>query len=156
MLDKAKVTNLESKLLEQWFQYNIHSRTKQATYSIIVALLFTKEPPSYKGSPNNSFPFPSITSPQAYEAQTLIKNAKVQILKWRSRRMKTERKVKEAVETFEEEKKIVEEMTDLQLEDKTKRLWHACFKAKEADDGDMTMESVISSFSQRWPCLWIG
>ncbi|XP_038687552.1 protein RKD1-like [Tripterygium wilfordii] len=55
--------------------------------------------------------------------QTLIKN--VQDLEGEGR----EGKVRDAIEILEKEKKMLEEMPDLQLEDKTKRLRQACFKA---------------------------
>ena len=42
---------------------------------------------------------------------------------------KDEGKVKEAIQTLEQEKKLMEEMPDLQLETRTKRLRQACFKA---------------------------
>ncbi|KAK4485538.1 hypothetical protein RD792_008180 [Penstemon davidsonii] len=40
-----------------------------------------------------------------------------------------EGKLREAVEILEKEKKLMEEIPDMQLEDKTKRLRQACFKA---------------------------
>lgn len=40
-----------------------------------------------------------------------------------------EKKLKEALEILENEKKMLEEIPDLQLEDNTKRLRQACFKA---------------------------
>lgn len=40
-----------------------------------------------------------------------------------------EEKLKNAIEILEKEKKLMEEMPDLQLEDNTKRLRQACFKA---------------------------
>ena len=41
----------------------------------------------------------------------------------------SEMKLKEALEVLERERKMLEEMPDLQLKDKTKRLRQACFKA---------------------------
>ncbi|KAK6920874.1 RWP-RK domain [Dillenia turbinata] len=41
----------------------------------------------------------------------------------------SEEKLREAIEMLEQEKKLLEEMPDIQLEDKTKRLRQACFKA---------------------------
>ena len=38
-------------------------------------------------------------------------------------------KLKEALEILEQERKLMEEVPDLELEDKTKRLRQACFKA---------------------------
>ncbi|GMH21948.1 hypothetical protein Nepgr_023791 [Nepenthes gracilis] len=58
--------------------------------------------------------------------QTLIKN--VQELGWDEGEM-NEAKAREAIEILEHEKKLMEEMPDLQLHDKTKRLRQACFKA---------------------------
>lgn len=40
-----------------------------------------------------------------------------------------EDKLREAVEILEREKRLMEEVPDLQLEDNTKRLRQACFKA---------------------------
>ncbi|XP_044485598.1 protein RKD2-like, partial [Mangifera indica] len=48
--------------------------------------------------------------------QTLIKNG-------------NEGKLNEAIEVLEKEKKMMEEMPDLQMEEKTKRLRQTCFKA---------------------------
>ncbi|XP_044484069.1 protein RKD1-like [Mangifera indica] len=56
--------------------------------------------------------------------QTLIKN--VQELEDEEG---NEGKLKEAVEVLEREKKMMEELPDLQMEEKTKRLRQACFKA---------------------------
>ncbi|KAL3528388.1 hypothetical protein ACH5RR_007710 [Cinchona calisaya] len=58
--------------------------------------------------------------------QTLIKN--VQEL-GKEEGQGTEKKLKDAIEILENEKKMLEEVPDLQLEDKTKRLRQACFKA---------------------------
>ncbi|XP_022737328.1 protein RKD1-like [Durio zibethinus] len=58
--------------------------------------------------------------------QTLIKN--VQELQ-KEEGEESEGKLREAVEVLERERKMLEEMPDLQLEDKTKRLRQACFKA---------------------------
>ncbi|XP_073138149.1 protein RKD4-like [Henckelia pumila] len=55
--------------------------------------------------------------------QTLIKN--VQVLG----KDEGEMKVTDAIAILEQEKKLMEEIPDLQLEDKTKRLRQACFKA---------------------------
>ncbi|KAJ7978432.1 RWP-RK domain-containing protein [Quillaja saponaria] len=57
--------------------------------------------------------------------QTLIKN--VQELEKEGE--ESEEKLKNAIEILEREKKLLEEMPDLQLEDHTKRLRQACFKA---------------------------
>lgn len=40
-----------------------------------------------------------------------------------------QRKLREAIELLERERKLMEEVPDLKLEDKTKRLRQACFKA---------------------------
>lgn len=41
----------------------------------------------------------------------------------------SEGKLRNALEILEQERKLMEEMPDMQLEDKTKRLRQACFKA---------------------------
>ncbi|XVF54318.1 hypothetical protein PTKIN_Ptkin05aG0171500 [Pterospermum kingtungense] len=58
--------------------------------------------------------------------QTLIKN--VQVLQ-KEEGEGSEMKVREAVEVLERERKMLEEMPDMQLEEKTRRLRQACFKA---------------------------
>ncbi|KAI8003670.1 Protein RKD3 [Camellia lanceoleosa] len=40
-----------------------------------------------------------------------------------------EGRLKEAIDVLEQERKLMEEVPDMQLEDKTKRLRQACFKA---------------------------
>ncbi|KAK8618160.1 hypothetical protein V6N13_116030 [Hibiscus sabdariffa] len=57
----------------------------------------------------------------------------------------SERRVKEAVEVLEREKMMVEEMPDLQLEDKTKRLRQACFKANYKRRTLMTATMIMES-----------
>ena len=42
---------------------------------------------------------------------------------------RSDEKIRNAIEILEKEKKLLEEMPDLQLEDNTKRLRQACFKA---------------------------
>lgn len=61
----------------------------------------------------------------------------------------SERKLREAVEVLERERKLLEEMPDLQLEDKTKRLRQACFKANYKKRKLMMMESQSSSGGSR-------
>uniref|UniRef100_A0A2C9UJU2 RWP-RK domain-containing protein n=1 Tax=Manihot esculenta TaxID=3983 RepID=A0A2C9UJU2_MANES len=58
--------------------------------------------------------------------QTLIKN--VQEMK-KVEGEESEKKLREAIEILERERKMVEETPDMQLENKTKRLRQACFKA---------------------------
>ncbi|XP_020979472.1 protein RKD1-like [Arachis ipaensis] len=58
--------------------------------------------------------------------QTLINN--VQEL-GKDEGTESEEKLRNAIEILEKEKKLLEEMPDLQLEDNTKRLRQACFKA---------------------------
>lgn len=41
----------------------------------------------------------------------------------------SERKLREAIELLEEERKTMEKVPDMQMEDNTKRLRQACFKA---------------------------
>ncbi|KAK8584166.1 hypothetical protein V6N12_068414 [Hibiscus sabdariffa] len=64
----------------------------------------------------------------------------------------SERKVKEAVEVLEREKMMVEEMPDLQLEDKTKRLRQACFKANYKKRKLMTATMIMESSQLLPPC----
>ncbi|XVF50114.1 hypothetical protein PTKIN_Ptkin04bG0069400 [Pterospermum kingtungense] len=73
--------------------------------------------------------------------QTLIKN--VQELQ-KEEGEESEMKLREALEVLEREKKMLEEMPNLQLEDKTKRLRQACFKANYKKRKLMTMESQSS------------
>ncbi|GLU12379.1 hypothetical protein SLE2022_290640 [Rubroshorea leprosula] len=68
--------------------------------------------------------------------QTLIKN--VQELQ-KEEGQESERKLREAIEVLEMEKKMLEQAPDLQLEDKTKRLRQACFKANYKKRKMMTM-----------------
>ncbi|XAR50044.1 hypothetical protein NMG60_11004261 [Bertholletia excelsa] len=58
--------------------------------------------------------------------QTLIKN--VQEL-GKEEGEGEERRLREAIEILEQERKMMEEVPDMQMEDKTKRLRQACFKA---------------------------
>ncbi|WRX18992.1 RWP-RK domain - like 5 [Theobroma cacao] len=78
--------------------------------------------------------------------QTLIRN--VQELQ-KEEGEESERKLREAVEVLERERKLLEEMPDLQLEDKTKRLRQACFKANYKKRKLMMMESQSSSGGSR-------
>ncbi|XVE54784.1 hypothetical protein DITRI_Ditri03aG0110000 [Diplodiscus trichospermus] len=74
--------------------------------------------------------------------QTLIKN--VQVLQ-KEEGEECERKLKKALDVLERERKMLEEMPDMQLEDKTKRLRQACFKANYKKRKLMAMESESSS-----------
>ncbi|KAK4437060.1 protein RKD2 [Sesamum alatum] len=74
--------------------------------------------------------------------QTLIKN--VQELG----KEEGEGKLKESVQILEEQKKLMEEIPDLQLEDKTKRLRQACFKANYKKRKLMGMINDSSSSSR--------
>lgn len=58
--------------------------------------------------------------------QTLIKN--VQEMD-KGQKKGAEGRLKEAIDVLEQERKLMEEVPDMQLEDKTKRLRQACFKA---------------------------
>ncbi|KAM7480025.1 hypothetical protein LguiA_028238 [Lonicera macranthoides] len=80
--------------------------------------------------------------------QTLINNVQ-ELVEGRD-----EEKVREAVEILEQEKKVMEDLPDMQLEDKTKRLRQACFKANykkrkiiSMNHPVMMMESQSSSSS---------
>ncbi|XP_040988953.1 protein RKD1-like [Juglans microcarpa x Juglans regia] len=78
--------------------------------------------------------------------QTLINN--VQVL-GKEEGEESEAKLREAIEILEREKKLLEEIPDMQLEDNTKRLRQACFKAnyKKRKLGGMMMDSQSSSSS---------
>lgn len=56
-----------------------------------------------------------------------------------------EGKLREAIEILERERKMMEEVPDLQLEDKTKRLRQACFKVNYKKRKMMTMSDSSSS-----------
>lgn len=60
----------------------------------------------------------------------------------------SEPKLKDAIELLEREKKMMEELPDMQLEDNTKKLRQACFKAnykKRRLIGMMAIDSQIPS-----------
>ena len=64
----------------------------------------------------------------------------------------SEEKLRNAIEILEKEKKLMEEMPDMQLEDNTKRLRQACFKAnykKRKLMGSNSMEPHSSRLSGR-------
>jgi len=61
----------------------------------------------------------------------------------------SEAKLRDALEILEREKKMLEEFPDLQLEDNTKRLRQACFKANYKRRRLMGMESLSCSSSNR-------
>lgn len=61
-----------------------------------------------------------------------------------------EEKLRNAIEILEREKKLLEEMPDMQLEDNTKRLRQACFKANYKKR-KLNMEPHSSSFSRVSP-----
>ncbi|KAL1334181.1 hypothetical protein AAHE18_11G158400 [Arachis hypogaea] len=79
--------------------------------------------------------------------QTLINN--VQEL-GKDEGTESEEKLRNAIEILEKEKKLLEEMPDLQLEDNTKRLRQACFKAnykkRKLIMGSSSSNSSISGF----------
>ncbi|KAG2675595.1 hypothetical protein I3760_12G012000 [Carya illinoinensis] len=77
--------------------------------------------------------------------QTLINN--VQVL-GKEEGEESEAKLRDAIEILEREKKLLEEIPDMQLEDNTKRLRQACFKAnykKRKLGGLMDFQSSSSS-----------
>nr|DAD31269.1 TPA_asm: hypothetical protein HUJ06_010120 [Nelumbo nucifera] len=81
--------------------------------------------------------------------QTLIKN--VQELGKENRDVSRE-KLRNAVEILEQERKLMEEMPDLQLEEKTKKLRQACFKANYKKRKLMGMIDLpTSSTTNTWP-----
>ena len=60
----------------------------------------------------------------------------------------SEPKLKDAIELLERERKMMEELPDMQLEDNTKKLRQACFKAnykKRRLMGMMAMDSQLPS-----------
>lgn len=60
----------------------------------------------------------------------------------------TEEKVREAVEMLEQEKKVMEDLPDMQLENKTKRLRQACFKANYKKRKIISMNHPVMMESQ--------
>ncbi|XP_047331958.1 protein RKD2-like [Impatiens glandulifera] len=75
--------------------------------------------------------------------QTLIKN----VQEMGRGETSTDEKLKEAIGILEQERKLMEEAPDLQLEDKTKRLRQACFKANYKKRKIITMSTSSSSNS---------
>ncbi|KAI4343880.1 hypothetical protein L6164_011177 [Bauhinia variegata] len=78
--------------------------------------------------------------------QSLIKN--LQEL-GKEEGQESEEKIRNAIEILEKEKKLLEEKPDLQLEDYTKRLRQACFKANYKKRKLMGMEMGSIDFLQR-------
>ncbi|XP_059443154.1 protein RKD2-like [Corylus avellana] len=76
--------------------------------------------------------------------QTLIRNVKES---GKEEGEESETKLRIALEMLEMEKKMLEEIPDLQLEDNTKRLRQACFKANYKRRRLMAMDSVSCSSS---------
>ncbi|OIT28604.1 protein rkd2 [Nicotiana attenuata] len=75
--------------------------------------------------------------------QTLIKNVK-ELEKGGGSGM--EQKLKDVIKLLEEEKKMLEEVPDMELEEKTKRLRQACFKANYKRRKLMSMTELQASF----------
>ncbi|XP_070055253.1 protein RKD2-like [Nicotiana tomentosiformis] len=75
--------------------------------------------------------------------QTLIKNVK-ELEKGGESSM--EQKLKDVIKLLEEEKKMLEEVPDMELEEKTKRLRQACFKANYKRRKLMSMTELQASF----------
>ncbi|PHT88355.1 Protein RKD3 [Capsicum annuum] len=75
--------------------------------------------------------------------QTLIKNVK-ELEKGGGKGM--EQKLKDVIKLLEEEKKKMEEVPDMELEEKTKRLRQACFKANYKRRRMMCMPELQASF----------
>ncbi|KAH0762782.1 hypothetical protein KY290_018855 [Solanum tuberosum] len=75
--------------------------------------------------------------------QTLIKNVK-ELEKVRGNGM--EQKLKDVIKLLEKEKKKMEEIPDMELEEKTKRLRQACFKANYKRRRLMCMPELQASF----------
>lgn len=57
-----------------------------------------------------------------------------------------EQKLKDVIKLLEEEKKMLEEVPDMELEEKTKRLRQACFKANYKRRKLMSMTELQASF----------
>ncbi|XP_024018219.1 protein RKD2 [Morus notabilis] len=77
--------------------------------------------------------------------QTLINNVQELV---KQEGVENESKLKNAIELLEREKKLVEEVPDIQLEDTTKRLRQACFKANYKKRKLRIMESHESDFNK--------
>lgn len=65
----------------------------------------------------------------------------------------SEPKLREAIDILERERKLLEEMPDMQLEKKTKRLRQACFKANYKKRKLMGMVDRQSPCSSRHACF---
>ncbi|KAG4170891.1 hypothetical protein ERO13_A12G177800v2 [Gossypium hirsutum] len=111
--DQRKAKLLSRKVISQYFYMPII----QAAKKLNVGLTLLKKRCRELGI--RRWPHRKLTS-----LRTLINN--VQELEEGEER---ESKVREAIEVLERERKMLEEMPDMELEDKTKRLRQACFKA---------------------------
>ncbi|KAK5777052.1 hypothetical protein PVK06_045017 [Gossypium arboreum] len=111
--DQRKAKLLSRKVISQYFYMPII----QAAKELNVGLTLLKKRCRELGI--RRWPHRKLTS-----LRTLINN--VQELEEGEER---ESKVREAIEVLERERKMLEEMPDMDLEDKTKRLRQACFKA---------------------------
>ncbi|PPS19935.1 hypothetical protein GOBAR_AA00649 [Gossypium barbadense] len=111
--DERKAKLLSRKVISQYFYMPII----QAAKELNVGLTLLKKRCRELGI--RRWPHRKLTS-----LRTLINN--VQELEEGEER---ESKVREAIEVLERERKMLEEMPDMDLEDKTKRLRQACFKA---------------------------
>ncbi|XP_052732383.1 protein RKD1-like [Vigna angularis] len=74
--------------------------------------------------------------------QTLIKNMQEQV---QAEGPENDEKIRTAIDMLEKEKSMVEEKPDLELEDKTRRLRQACFKANYKKRKLMTMTFMESN-----------
>ncbi|KAL0416628.1 UNVERIFIED_CONTAM: protein RKD2 [Sesamum latifolium] len=110
--DSASSKKLSKKTISQYFYMPI----TQAARELNVGLTLLKKRCRELGI--RRWPHRKLMS-----LQTLIKN--VQELG----KEEGEGKLKESIQILEKQKKLMEEIPDLQLEDKTKRLRQACFKA---------------------------
>ncbi|XP_004508743.1 protein RKD4 [Cicer arietinum] len=111
----SNAKNLSRKIISQYFYMPI----TQAARELNVGLTFLKKRCRELGI--RRWPHRKLMS-----LQTLINNFQDQM---KEGGLESAEKLRYAIDALEREKKVVEEMPDMQLEDGTKRLRQACFKA---------------------------
>ncbi|XP_043687819.1 protein RKD1-like [Telopea speciosissima] len=116
--DREQKTNGSSELTREAISSYFYMPITQAAKELNVGLTLLKKRCRELGI--NRWPHRKLMS-----LQTLIKN----IQELREEGEESEAHLREAVELLEQERKLMEEMPDLQLEEKTKKLRQACFKA---------------------------
>ncbi|KAJ4977471.1 hypothetical protein NE237_002577 [Protea cynaroides] len=117
--DKEQKTNGSSELTKQVISSYFYMPITQAAKELNVGLTLLKKRCRELGI--NRWPHRKLMS-----LQTLIKN--IQELR-EEEGEESEAQLRDAVELLEQERKLMEEMPDMQLEEKTKKLRQACFKA---------------------------